>query len=146
MEMMSKSPFDETIGSVVSSFYDTLAEAYSYFVHYPDDIQDDQCHNLANIQALLLNFLILFADKLTEDCMRETEKMTVELMEGQYKDEHVMVVRGYNILLLCRIMGSQEYPLQQLHSLLKKTNEFNCKSDAILLIYLLNQIRTQLPI
>lgn len=67
-------------------------------------------------------------------------------MEGQYKDEHVIMVRGYNILLLCRIMGSKEYPLQQMYSHLKKNNQFNCKSDAILLIYLLNQIRTQLPI
>jgi hypothetical protein len=146
MDVMGKTPFDETIGSLVSSFYDTFAEGYAYFVTYPDEIFDEQCLNLAHMQALILNLLILFADKLNADCMAEVEKITLEAIEGPYNDDHVIVLRGYNILMLCRVMGSHEYPLQQIHSLLKHSDQFNCKNDAILLIYLLNQIRTQIPV
>lgn len=66
---------------------------------------------MGNIQTLLLNELILFADRLTADNIAEVEKLTIEAMEGPYKNDHVIVLRAYNILLLCRVMGSQEYPI-----------------------------------
>lgn len=77
MELMGKHSFDETMGSLVNSLYEAFAEGYAYFITFPDEILEDQCQNLANIQAILLSFLILFADKLSAEYMAEVERMTV---------------------------------------------------------------------
>lgn len=144
LEIINNYNYDAHIAELINDNYNAVIEGFAYFTHFPDELTCENYEELGSLAVLLQYLFILFGDKLPAACVEETHRVCQEMLNRVPQEELVLVGRTHNLMLLCEILSSKQYPLDGLFNLAK--NGYYCNNaDASLLIFLFGQIRPEVP-